>query len=143
MTGSDVERELWHWFMDNNYSALRAPGSGGRTDRESPDLVALRLHKDVYVPEMDKPETCSKAHAIEVKKRPSGTVTLEKDEIHQLRLWSDRAGSTAWVVVKPDLRTFDSWFCLEVDNLHTIKSGNFSIRKQDHSKCKTLQDAFL
>lgn len=142
-TGYVAENELWNWFMDNGYASLRAPTSGGSTKRISPDLVALKRKNVTYPNSQDTPEFETECHAIEVKKRDDGTVSLSTEEVLDLDKWATRAGGTAWIVVKPDLRTFDSWLCMEVDDLHKVESGNFSIRKQDHDQCLSLKQAFL
>lgn len=126
--GYNSENELWNWFMDNGYAALRAPTSGGATDRVSPDIVALN--------ETEK-------HAIEVKNRPDGTATFDREEIEGLQEWADKAGAMPWVVISPDLRTFDHWFCLTPNALHETPEGNYSIRKQDWDVCLSRTEAFL
>jgi Holliday junction resolvase len=132
MTGSDVEREFINLLSDEyNYACLRAPGSGGRTQRERPDAVCLRAGA------MD-PDA---RFAVEIKKRPDGTVRFEKFEIDALNRWAKRAGVEPYVIVKPDLRTHSQWYVMHTSNLHETEKG-YSIRKQDHERCRSLKEVF-
>jgi Holliday junction resolvase len=130
--GSAVEREFINLLSDEHgYACLRAPGSGGATDRDRPDAVALRAGK------MD-PDA---GFAVELKKRPDGTVRFETAEIDALERWARRAGVEPFVVVKPDLRTFDHWLVMHTSNLHETETG-YSIRKQDHERCRSISEVF-
>lgn len=132
MTGSDVEREFINLLSDEyDYACLRAPGSGGRTQRERPDAVCLRAGK------MD-PDA---GFAVEIKKRPDGTVRFEAFEIDALERWAKRAGVEPYVVVKPDLRTHSQWYVMHTSHLNKTEKG-YSIRQQDHDDCETIERVF-
>jgi len=132
LTGSDVEREFINILSDDyGYGCLRAPGSGGRTQRERPDAVALRAGKM-------EPDV---GFAVEIKKRPDGTVTFTSDEIDALERWATKAGVEPYIAVKPDLRSFDHWLVMHTSQLHETEKG-YSVRKQDHERCESIQRVF-
>jgi len=136
MTGSDAERELATWFHERGFASLRAPGSGS-IGRPSPDVVALTLTE--YGSQLP-PKT--ESYAIELKANSDGTAHFDEHEVTELEEWADRAGATAFVVIKPDLRTFDHWLCFHTSELNTTDSG-YSVRQQDHDKAKTRSEVFL
>jgi len=131
MSGSNVEREFINLLSDEyGYSCLRAPGSGARTKRPRPDAIALKSEGMATV-----------GFAVEIKKRPDGTVTFTQAEIDALNEWATIAGLKPYVVVKPDLRSFDHWLVMHISNLHQTDMGQ-SIRKQDHDDCKSISEVF-
>jgi len=137
MTGSDAERELATWFHERGFASLRVPGSGS-IDRPSPDVVALE-----YDPQLSQYEgSATYAYAIELKNNADGTAHFDQHEIDELEEWADRAGATAFVVIKPDMRTFDHWLCFHTSELNKTDSG-YSVRQQDHDKAKTRSEVFL
>lgn len=127
MTGSDVEREFATWAWEHGFASLRAPGSGS-IDRPSPDVFLAST--DVR-------------YAIELKKAKDGTATFDQQEINDLAMWADRVDAKAYVGIKPDLRTHESWYFMWVYNLHRTPEDNFSIRKQDHDDCLSRSELFL
>jgi len=133
--GMDAERELCAILWDKHQMAtLRAPASGS-IDRPSPDVVALKgLLGGVGM-------ASSLSFAIELKANKDGTAHFDEHEIEELEQWADRAGAEAYVIVKPDLRTFDSWLVYHTSELNTTEQG-YSIGKRDHDKAKTLSEVF-
>lgn len=125
--GGQAERDLAEWGWNNGYATLRAPGSG-TVNRPSPDVVFTNADA---------------THAIELKCSPDGTATLDREEIGALGSWAGAAAATPWVLVKPDLRTFDHWLCYPVARLHETPEGNFSVRKADHDVALSRTEAFL
>lgn len=133
-TGSNAERELAEWFWSHGYASLRAPGSGS-IDRPSPDIVALTHNRGIK-------NAMVQASAIELKNNKDGTAHFDQHEIDELEAWADRAGATAFVIIKPDMRSFDSWLVYHTSELNVTDSG-YSVRQQDHDKAKTRQEVFL
>lgn len=140
--GDQAERALSNILEDQyQMAALRAPGSGGRTQRNRPDVIASReLVLDTRSP--GPYHRVSDVYAIEVKSKPEGVHTFSRGEIKELREFAARAGATALVAIKPDLRSFDSWLLMDVQDLHETPEGNYSIRKQDHADCLGLTEVF-
>jgi len=128
--GSNTERQLSNILEDDyGYACLRAPASGGATDRARPDLVAIN-NNGIY--------------AIELKSNKDGTAHFSRKEILQLNEWADRAGATALVGVKPDLRLkeHDSWYFLITGKLNGTSGGNFSLIKKLQPAAKSIEQQF-
>lgn len=140
--GDQAERALSDILEDQyQMAALRAPGSGGRTTRNRPDVLASReLVLDTRTP--GPYHRTSDVYAIEVKCKPDGTHTFDQEEIEDLREYAGRAGATALVAIKPDLRSHSQWYLRELDDLHETPEGNYSIRQQDHAECLGLEEVF-
>lgn len=123
--GEVAERTLAEDAWERGFASLRAPGSGS-IDRPSPDVV---IFGDPIA-------------VIELKADSDGTATFEEEEIVDLETWAVRCDADAYVGVKPDLRSHNSWYFLETWDLNRTKSGNYSIRKEDHSDCLSMDDLF-
>lgn len=133
--GSADERELSDYLEDEfGYAAMRAPGSGGATDRPRPDLIAVR--KESLTPPR------ANGFAIEHKSRKDGTVTFTREEIDALVEFAERGGLTPLVTVKPDMRSHEQWFCLDARELNRTDKG-YSVRKADHDRAKSLKEMFV
>jgi len=132
-SGTDAERELATLLWDKGYSTLRAPASGS-IDRPSPDVVAIKQHSGIYIPHKE-------SYAIELKANKDGCANFPAQEIQELEEWADRAGAEAYVIVKPDLRTFDSWLVYHTSELNTTEQG-YSVNQSMHDKAKTLSEVF-
>jgi len=132
--GSDTERQLctilWN---DYNMATLRAPASGS-IDRPSPDVVAITT---TTLEPAEHPIT----YALELKANKDGCAHFDSHEIEELEQWTDRAGAEAYVVIKPDQRSFDSWLVYHTSELNSTEQG-YSIGKRDHDKAKTLSEVF-
>jgi len=125
MKGTQAERDLCTWLWDKNYATLRAPASGS-IDRPSPDVIAINQDE---------------AYAVELKANKDGAAHFDEHEIRELEQWADRAGGTAYIVIKPDLRTFESWLVYHTSQLNETGNG-FSIGKKDHERGKTRTEVF-
>ncbi len=142
--GDQAERELSNLLEDDyDYAAFRSPGSGGRTQRNRPDILAVQgtildPHGHNGLREV------SEAVVVEVKATTDGCWTFDRDEIAGLEEFASRAGADAYVAVKPDLRLADhsQWYLREVSCLHETPEGNFSIRKADHEECLSIPEVF-
>lgn len=127
--GDRGERELSNWLEDEcDYYAQRTAASGRATDRARPDVIAsTSFHRNA--PDMFN--NGPRVLLIEVKGWSEATGMFERQKLEELREIASRAGGEAWVVIKPDLRSFDQWHCFPVDDLHETPSGNYSVRKKD------------
>lgn len=139
--GKRAEWELSDTLEDTyDYAAMPAGGSGSGTQRPRPDIFAVRGVR-LKTPR-DGLQDYSNAFAIEVKARDKGVATFSSEEIDELREFASRAGATSLVAIRPDMRKFDSWYLLNVDDLHTTPEGNYSVRKQDHADCLSIPEVF-
>jgi holliday junction resolvase Hjr len=106
--GTRAERELLHLFWENEWAAMRAAGSGS-TSRPSPDLLASKNNK---------------TYAIECKSIKSKSHHFKKEELEQLKLFSNLFGATAIIGIR-----FDNlgWHFLKAEELIPNKNGNYSV----------------
>lgn len=136
--GVQAERDLCDILEDQyGYACLRSPGSGGRTERARPDILAVRDDRG-------RGESIWRSvHVVELKNSPDGTATFDREEVEQLQEYAERAGAYAWVAVKPDRRSHDSWYFVMVPwEVHETPEGNYSIRQQDHEDALSIEEVF-
>ena len=109
--GSKGERELVKFFNENNYSCIRAAGSGSSI-YPSPDLLAGNAIRRL---------------AIECKVTKDNKKYFSDAEIEQLNTFSKNFGAEAWIAVKfPN----DDWFFLIPEDLDkTSKSSVITLEK--------------
>jgi len=134
--GTDTERELCTLLWEKGFATLRAPASGS-IDRPSPDVVAIKQKHQLS----QYDGSAAYPYAIELKANADGTAYFDSHEITELEEWADRAGAEAYIIIKPDLRSFESWLVYHTSELNTTDNG-YSIGKQDHDKAKTLSEVF-
>jgi holliday junction resolvase Hjr len=96
--GSKGERELVKFFNENEFSCIRAAGSGS-SQYPSPDILAGNAIRRL---------------AIECKVTKDKKKYFQSQEIEQLRTFSNNFGAEAWVAVKfPD----QDWYFLMLEDL--------------------------
>lgn len=92
MTGSDYERELVRRLSNAGWAAMRCPTSGGGTDRDLPDVLALH---ETTIEGVDWPtEKYCRALAVELKSGKDTTLYADTEEVEALRRFALRAGAT-------------------------------------------------
>lgn len=96
--GSNAERELYHMFVENNYAAVRAAGSG-MMDNTSCDLIAGKL---------------GKKYAVECKASKKKNKYITKKQIEELMIFSEIFGLEPVVAVKFNRQ---GWFFLHPKEL--------------------------
>lgn len=90
MTGSQAERDLVNALEACGWRCLRAPGSGGATDRDSPDVLAGRAKTCTH---KSKVYTRSDALAIELKTTSSTTAYVDAEEVTALERFAHDFGA--------------------------------------------------
>lgn len=100
--GSRRERQLVLALHDLGWAAVRIPTSGSATDRDLPDVLALRDHP--------REPFDSMALAIEVKANKDQYASLDTDEVHALEAFASRAGPACLPVVATH-PNHDRWHC--------------------------------
>lgn len=135
--GSNFENWLCDYGREQGYAELRSPGSGTK-DVAYPDVVLL---KPIYERDYGIYEKYQRHHvvAFELKANSDGTAWFDTHEIEELEEWADRAGASAYIGVKPDLRTFDKRFFLGTSQLHKTENG-YSFRKQDQERAISIDE---
>jgi len=92
--GTRGEKKVVSWFEDHGWYAQRTGGSGAGTDRDRPDVVAMR-------PNGMGVTDCVVA---EVKNKKGGTSRFKKEDVQQLKNVARKSGGLGLFVTKPDLR---------------------------------------
>jgi len=85
--GSRAERELVNWLTENGWAAMRAPTSGGGTERDLPDIIAGR---DGY------------SVAVELKTTGGDRAYFDPEEGDQLTRFAQAFGANAFLGVRFD-----------------------------------------
>ena len=120
--GSKGERELVKFFNENNYSCIRAEGSGS-SQYPSPDILAGNAIRRL---------------AIECKVTKDKKKYFPDAEIEQLNTFSKHFGAEAWIAVKfPN----DDWFFLIPEDLE--KTGKAAVITLEKAKLRGLNKGEL
>lgn len=114
--GTRGEKKVVSWFEDHGWFAQRTGGSGGGTDRDRGDVMAMRPNQYGR----------SDVVAVEVKNR-GATVRFGKDEIEQLERVGEKTGALSLYVTKPDLRK------KEHDHMYAFTSQELKENKKSYS----------
>ena len=96
--GINAERELIHLFWSNEWSAVRVAGSGS-SQYPSCDIIASNAVRKL---------------AIESKVTKDQKKYFSKDEVKQLRLFSEKFGAEPWIGIKFKKL---NWFFLRLGDL--------------------------
>lgn len=121
--GSQRERELVNILHNAGWTVVRAPASGGATDRELPDVLAGNT--EVFV-------------AIEAKSSGGDPIYIDKQEITDLEYFAESFGSIALMGVRFGAEYGDphyandgdsGWRFLEPDACYRTPGGNYRVKK--------------
>jgi Holliday junction resolvase len=117
--GARRERELVNALYERGWAVVRIPTPGAGTERELPDVWAMRDHPDAPFE--------SVALAIEVKANADEYTALDADEVHDLTAFSTRAGPTCLPVIatRPNR---DRWHFFPTVDLNERREG-YSVTK--------------
>lgn len=111
--GARRERALVNELYDRGWAVVRIPSSGSATERELPDVWAMRNHPDSFN---------SIALAIEVKANAGEYVALDSKEVDDLNTFAARAGPACLPIVAthPDR---DRWHLFTTADLNRRSKG--------------------
>lgn len=110
--GSRTERELVQLLDAAGFAVIRAPASGGATDRDLPDVLAGN-GREFY--------------AIEAKSSGSDHIYLTGEEVESLVYFAINFGAKSRIGVRFDS---EDWYFFHPDDLYTTKSGNYRVKKE-------------
>ncbi len=105
-----AERELINFFSENNFSVIRAAGSG--VSSLSPDLLAFRRGKQ---------------YAFESKAWEKEYLHIKKDQFIGLKEWEENTGITSYVAWR---RSREPWYFIPLSVFKENK-GSFAISWKD------------
>lgn len=101
--GSRAERKVVNILDAAGWAVLRAPASGGGTDREAPDVFAGR--GDVQI-------------AVELKSPGDGRYYFTKEEVEDLGYWSRKFGATTLLGTDFDTKYGDPCYGEEEEGVY-------------------------
>ncbi len=99
--GINAERELIHLFWSSGWSAIRVAGSGS-SHYHSPDVIASNITRKL---------------AIEAKVTKDKGKYFSKEEIEQLKIFSDKFGAEPRIGVK--FKNLN-WFFVSLEDLELV-----------------------
>ena len=121
--GSNGERFLLKKFWENGWACLRTAGSGSMSF-PAPDLIAGNKIRKV---------------AVECKVTKDESKYFSKEEIAQLKTFSDYFGAEAWVAVK---LSDTPWYFLSLDDLNETEKNFVANIKICKSKGFLVEEFF-
>ncbi|KZN25293.1 MULTISPECIES: Holliday junction resolvase Hjc [unclassified Haladaptatus] len=115
--GDRRERELVNRLDEVGFAVMRAPASGGATQRELPDVLAG--NGNVF-------------YAIEAKSSSGDPIYLTGEEVEALVYFSQNFGAKPKIGVRFDR---EDWYFFHPADVHQTKGGNYRVKKE-----KALED---
>ena len=121
--GTNGERYLLHKFWDNGWACLRTAGSGSMSF-PAPDLIAGNNIRRV---------------AVECKITKDESKYLSKEEIENLKKFSNYFGAEPWIAVK---LASNPWYFLMIEDLHTTDKNFVATKEICESKGILIEEFF-
>ena len=121
--GINAERDLIHKFWGKSWAAVRIAGSGSMKYPSSDILATNKIRKV----------------AIECKTCGKNNKYMTKDEINQLKTFSDLFGSEPWIAIKFDRH---EWLFISPDDLKNT-GNNFLVSLDIAEKKGLLFEEFI
>jgi len=110
--GDRRERELVNRLDERGFAVMRAPASGGATQRELPDVLA---------------GDGSTFYAIEAKASSGRPIYLSGEEIEALIYFAQNFGAKPLVAARFDR---EQWYCFHPADLYQTAGGNYRVKKE-------------
>lgn len=110
--GDRRERELVNALDEAGYAVMRAPASGGATQRELPDVLA---------------GNDGNFYAIEAKSSSGKPIYLTGEEVEGLVYFARNFGAKARIGVRFDR---EDWYFFHPGDLYTTDGGNYRVKKE-------------
>ncbi|WP_227353354.1 Holliday junction resolvase Hjc [Haladaptatus salinisoli] len=110
--GDRRERELVNRLDEAGFAVMRAPASGGATQRELPDVLAG--NGDVF-------------YAIEAKSSSGDPIYLSGEEVEALVYFSQNFGAKPKIGVRFDR---EDWYFFHPADVHRTDGGNYRVKKE-------------
>ncbi|ODR82377.1 nucleoid-structuring protein H-NS [Haladaptatus sp. W1] len=110
--GDRRERELVNRLDDTGFAVMRAPASGGATQRELPDVLAGNGNA---------------FYAIEAKSSAGDPIYLTGEEVEALVYFSQNFGAKPKIGARFDR---EDWYFFHPADVHQTKGGNYRVKKE-------------
>ncbi|MFC7008784.1 Holliday junction resolvase Hjc [Halalkalicoccus salilacus] len=110
--GDRRERELVNRLDEAGFAVMRAPASGGATQRDLPDVLAG--NGDVF-------------YAIEAKSSAGDPIYLTGEEVEALVYFARNFGAKARIGVRFDR---EDWYFFHPGDLYTTDGGNYRVKRE-------------
>ncbi|WP_227374773.1 Holliday junction resolvase Hjc [Haladaptatus halobius] len=110
--GDRRERELVNRLDEAGFAVMRAPASGGATQRELPDVLAG--NGDMF-------------YAIEAKSSSGDPIYLSGEEVEALVYFSKNFGAKPKIGVRFDR---ENWYFFHPADVHQTDGGNYRVKKE-------------
>ena len=110
--GDRRERELVNRLDESGFAVMRAPASGGATQRDLPDILAGN-DGDFY--------------AIEAKSSSGDPIYITGPEVDALVYFAENFGAKARIGVRFDR---EDWYFFHPGDLYTTDGGNYRVKKE-------------
>lgn len=110
--GDRRERELVNRLDDTGFAVMRAPASGGATQRELPDVLAG--NGDAF-------------YAIEAKSSSGDPIYLTGEEVQALVYFAQNFGAKPRIGVRFDR---EDWYFFHPGDCYTTDGGNYRVKKE-------------
>lgn len=129
MGGSRYERELVNTLDACGYVAMRAPSSGSATERELPDVLALR---DDEAARWFAGRPVSEVLAIELKTTSRTTAYAEASEVEALREFAETAGARPLLAGRFKRNGHDRvHYLVPPEDCRMTDGGNYGVPESD------------
>ncbi|MCH7660204.1 MAG: nucleoid-structuring protein H-NS [Euryarchaeota archaeon] len=110
--GDRRERELVNRLDEAGFAVMRAPASGGATQRELPDVLAG--NSEVF-------------YAIEAKSSAKKPIYLSGEEVEALIYFARNFGARPKIGVRFDR---EDWYFFHPGEVHRTDGGNYRVKKE-------------
>ena len=110
--GDRRERELVNRLDDAGFAVMRAPASGGATQRELPDVLAG--NGEVF-------------YAVEAKSSSGDPIYLTGEEVQALVYFAQNFGAKPRIGVRFDR---EDWYFFHPGDCYTTDGGNYRVKKE-------------
>ncbi len=110
--GDRRERELVNRLDESGFAVMRAPASGGATDRELPDVLA---------------GDGERFYAIEAKSSSGAPIYLDGAEVEALVYFAQNFGAHPRIGVRFDRA---DWYFFHPSELYVTDGGNYRVKKE-------------
>ena len=120
--GARSERELINEFYNNDYSVMRAAGSG--VNSLSPDIIVFKGARGM---------------AFECKAWDKSTISIEVEKFEELKRWKRNSGMETFIAWRMNGR---GWFFIRLDEMKKAKK-NYTVTRRTATAINRTLDVLI